>query len=54
LRAHGVAESNFDAILCRIAGGDKDSDTFDFLSSHPATSQRAHCPKNAEKKSSQN
>lgn len=47
LRANHIPESNFDAILCRIAGGDKDPGTFDFMSSHPATSQRAHCPKDA-------
>jgi len=48
LRTHGIAESNFDAILCRIAGGDKDPGTFDFMSSHPATSQRAHCPADSQ------
>jgi Zn-dependent protease with chaperone function len=51
LRTHGIAESNFDAILCRIAGGDKDPGTFDFMSSHPATSQRAHCPDDSKPKS---
>jgi Zn-dependent protease with chaperone function len=45
LREHQVDPRSFDAILCRLfedesGGGD---DRFDFLSSHPPTSERAHC-----------
>jgi Zn-dependent protease with chaperone function len=62
LRENGIAESNFDAILCRISGshektkakakakaGAKDSDKkgFDYFSSHPSTTERARCPEEA-------
>lgn len=46
LRDHDIDAGNFDSMLCRLAqeesGGD-DDDRFDFLSSHPPTSQRAQC-----------
>ena len=54
LREHGIAESNFDAILCRISGSHgvshsaksegKEKDKFDYFSSHPSTTERAQCP----------
>jgi Zn-dependent protease with chaperone function len=48
LHANGIAESNFDAILCRISGSEgKDQKELDFLSSHPATSDRARCTPDA-------
>ena len=45
LKEHGIAESNFDSILCRITGEDEDKEAkgFDFFASHPATGQRARC-----------
>jgi Zn-dependent protease with chaperone function len=48
LREHGIAESNFDAILCRISGShgdaeDEDEDGFDYFASHPSTAERARC-----------
>ena len=51
LRENGIAESNFDAILCRISGshGDvKDKDDFDFFASHPSTTERARCAEEKE------
>jgi Zn-dependent protease with chaperone function len=58
LREHGIAESNFDTILCRLESShgevahtdededeDKDDDDYDYFSSHPSTSERARCPK---------
>jgi Zn-dependent protease with chaperone function len=57
LRENGIAESNFDAILCRISGShekpragakDSDKDRFDYFSSHPSTTERAKCPKETE------
>ena len=51
LREHGIAESNFDAILCRISGSHggtkserKQKESFDYFSSHPSTTERAQCP----------
>jgi Zn-dependent protease with chaperone function len=47
LRENGIAESNFDTILCRLTGshgGAKDGDKYDYFSSHPSTSERAQCP----------
>jgi Zn-dependent protease with chaperone function len=46
LRENGIAESNFDAILCRMSGshGDvNDKDNLDFFASHPSTTERARC-----------
>jgi Zn-dependent protease with chaperone function len=49
LREHDIDPRSFDAMLCRLAegesggDGDGDDDRFDFLSSHPPTSQRAQC-----------
>jgi hypothetical protein len=49
VRAHDIDPRSFDAMLCRLAegesggDGDGDDDRFDFLSSHPPTSQRAQC-----------
>jgi Zn-dependent protease with chaperone function len=46
LRDHAIDESHFDSMLCRLADGEADDDEdtrFDFLSSHPPTSQRAKC-----------
>jgi Zn-dependent protease with chaperone function len=51
LREHDIAESNFDAILCRISGshGQEDGeDDFDYFSSHPSTTERAQCPNEDE------
>jgi Zn-dependent protease with chaperone function len=59
LRENGIAESKFDAILCRISGSHgvakdeikgkgKEEDRFDYFSSHPSTSERARCPKEEE------
>jgi Zn-dependent protease with chaperone function len=53
LRENGIAESNFDAILCRLSRShgekqDEDEDRFDFFASHPSTTQRARCPKEVE------
>lgn len=51
LRENGIAESNFDAILCRISGShgaEKDEDRFDYFASHPSTTERAQCPKEEE------
>jgi Zn-dependent protease with chaperone function len=44
LRDHHVAESNFDAILCRMSGEKgRSKDSVAFFASHPATAERAHC-----------
>lgn len=46
LKDHHVAESNFDAILCRLShqeGKDAGKKDFDFFSTHPATGKRASC-----------
>ena len=44
LRANGIAETNFDAILCRLSRDSGETkDGFDFFASHPATSTRARC-----------
>lgn len=48
LRENGIAESNFDAILCRISGSHgsaKEEERFDYFASHPSTTERAQCPK---------
>ena len=51
LRENGIAESNFDTILCRLddshgdADDKDDKDDFDYFSSHPSTTERAQCPK---------
>ena len=55
LRDNGIAESNFDTILCRLSGehGEaKASDKFDYFSSHPATSERAQCTPEENEESS--
>lgn len=46
LKDNHVAESNFDAILCRLSheeGSDAGKKDFDFFSTHPATGKRASC-----------
>ncbi len=44
LHDNHVAESNFDAILCRMSSKHgKSKDAIDFFASHPATTERAHC-----------
>ena len=43
LRQHRIAESNFDAILCRMSAEHPGAGDMDYFSSHPATSERAHC-----------
>jgi Zn-dependent protease with chaperone function len=43
LRQHRIAESNFDAILCRMSGEHPGARDMDYFSSHPATNERAHC-----------
>ena len=46
LREHGIAESSFDSILCRISkehGVSPDGDATDYFSSHPPTSERVRC-----------
>lgn len=46
LKDNDVAESNFDAILCRLSqeeGPEAGKKDFDFFSTHPATGKRAHC-----------
>jgi Zn-dependent protease with chaperone function len=46
LKDNHVAESNFDAILCRLSheeGSDAGKQDFDFFSTHPATGKRASC-----------
>ncbi|HEU4780339.1 MAG TPA: M48 family metallopeptidase [Steroidobacteraceae bacterium] len=51
LREHGIAESNFDAILCRMSATDgkvQDEDNFDFFASHPSTTERVRCTKEAD------
>lgn len=51
LRENGVAESSFDAILCRISGShgeERDEEHFDYFASHPSTTERAQCPKEEE------
>ena len=48
LKEHGIAESNFDAILCRISeehGASPDSEATDYFASHPPTSERVRCVK---------
>jgi Zn-dependent protease with chaperone function len=48
LHENGIAESNFDAILCRMSGAHGDmngDDRFDYFASHPSTTERAQCPK---------
>jgi Zn-dependent protease with chaperone function len=42
LRDNGIAESNFDAILCRMSEGAEQS-SFNFFASHPPTSERVNC-----------
>jgi Zn-dependent protease with chaperone function len=45
LRENRIAESSFDAILCRMTGthGPKEKEAVDYFSSHPATDERARC-----------
>ena len=45
LRENRIAESNFDAILCRMTGthGPREKEAVDYFSSHPATDERARC-----------
>ncbi len=51
LREHDIPESSFDAILCRMSESHRSSDsprpsdsqTTDYFSSHPPTSERARC-----------
>jgi len=51
LKDNHIAESNFDAILCRLSheeGSDAGKKDFDFFSTHPATGKRASCKAAAE------
>jgi Zn-dependent protease with chaperone function len=43
LRDHGIAESKFDAILCRLSKATGERHGYEFFSSHPPTDERAHC-----------
>jgi len=46
LQENHVAESSFDAILCRLShaeGSEAGKKDFDFFSTHPATGKRASC-----------
>jgi Zn-dependent protease with chaperone function len=44
LRENHIAESNFDAILCRMSGQHGESkESVNFFSSHPPTDERARC-----------
>ena len=43
LSAHHIAQSNFDAILCRLSEKHPGPHGVDYFSSHPATEERAHC-----------
>jgi Zn-dependent protease with chaperone function len=43
LKEHGIAESHFDAMLCRLAADNSEGSVLNFLASHPPTSERAHC-----------
>ncbi len=47
LRDNGIAESHFDAILCRMMGTEArtDEDAVDFFASHPPAGERARCPR---------
>jgi Zn-dependent protease with chaperone function len=45
LREHGIAESRFDAILCRMTAGEGDNRALSFFASHPPTAERANCAK---------
>ena len=44
LKEHDIAESHFDAMLCRLGADSGEARTFSFLASHPPTSERARCP----------
>lgn len=46
LRDHGIAESHFDAILCRMSEDAGDQRGVDFFATHPPTSERADCKAN--------
>ena len=52
LREHHIAETKFDAILCRMtrsAGHSRTKRRFDYFSSHPPTDERVRCsPEPAE------
>jgi Zn-dependent protease with chaperone function len=44
LRDHGIPESRFDDMLCRLEkSAPSGDDDLKFLRSHPSTSERAHC-----------
>jgi Zn-dependent protease with chaperone function len=43
LRARGIDDTHFDAILCRMSEGAGDHRSVDFFASHPPTSERATC-----------
>jgi Zn-dependent protease with chaperone function len=43
LRDNGIAESHFDAILCRMSGSSGETRSFDFFATHPPTHERARC-----------
>jgi Zn-dependent protease with chaperone function len=50
LKEHNIPESSFDAILCRMTkehGVSPDADATDYFSSHPPTSERVRCVKEA-------
>ncbi len=47
LNRHGIPPQRFDDLLCRLAASDTHSNaknTADYFASHPAVSDRAHCP----------
>jgi len=43
LREHGIDESRFDTILCRMTAGDGDNRAMSFFASHPPTGERVNC-----------
>jgi Zn-dependent protease with chaperone function len=43
LREHGIDESRFDAILCRMTAGEGDNRALSFFATHPPTADRANC-----------
>jgi Zn-dependent protease with chaperone function len=43
LREHGIDESRFDTILCRMTAGDGDNRGMSFFATHPPIGDRANC-----------
>jgi predicted Zn-dependent protease len=48
LAANGIATSHFDDIMCRLERQIHSDSVPSFLSTHPATSERAKCPPEAQ------